>query len=79
MKRLHHLLKSKLNACNFINAINTWAVFVVKYSGAVVVWTKQELKTLGILFKNGVLFKKLNMIRLYIPQKEGGRKLIGIE
>lgn len=42
-KRLGLLLKSKLNARNLINVINTWAVVVVRYSSGLAYSTNKEL------------------------------------
>ena len=40
--RVKAILKSKLNSGNTLKAVNTWAVPVVRYSGGVVDWTKEE-------------------------------------
>ena len=42
--RLKKLLKSKLNAGNLVKAINCWAVASVRYSAAIVDWTKEGLR-----------------------------------
>ena len=41
--RVKAILKSKLNSGNTVKAVNTWVVPVVRYSGGVVDWTKEEL------------------------------------
>ena len=46
-RRLKLVLKSKLNGKNKINAINTWAVSVLRYGVGIIIWTKEELKNTG--------------------------------
>ena len=36
------LLETKLSSRNFIKGINTWAVLLVRYSGPVLKWTREE-------------------------------------
>ena len=83
LKRLKLVLKSKLNSRNLINAINTWAVAVVRYSAGIVNWTKDEIdlldrKTRKTLTMHGALHPKANVSRLYMKRKIGGRGLISI-
>jgi hypothetical protein len=83
-KRLRLLLKSKLNSRNLFTAINAWAVAVVRYSGGVVSWTKDELEkidreTRSSLIRFGAIHPRANVLRLYTPRKLGGRGLVGIE
>ena len=78
------LCTSKLNGGNLICGINTWAVSVVRYSAGIVDWTTEEVasmdrKTRKILAMNGCLHTRSNVARLYLPRKEGGRGMIGIE
>ena len=78
------MCRSKLNGGNLIGDINTWAVGVVRYSAGVVDWTMEEMismdkRTRKILAMNGCLHTRSNVARLYLPRKEGGRGLIGIE
>eukprot|EP00112_Aurelia_sp_Birch-Aquarium-sp1_P003300 Seg1367.7 transcript_id=Seg1367.7/GoldUCD/mRNA.D3Y31 product="Retrovirus-related Pol polyprotein from type-1 retrotransposable element R2" pseudo=true protein_id=Seg1367.7/GoldUCD/D3Y31 len=82
--RLKKLLKSKLNAGNLIKAINTWAVASVRYSAAIVDWTKEELrqmdrKTRKLLTMHGGLHPKSDVDRLHLPRKLGGRGTCSIE
>ena len=84
IRRVKKLCKSKLNGGNLIGGINTWAVGVVRYSAGVVDWTMEEMtsmdrRTRKILAMNGCLHTRSNVARLYLPRKEGGRGLIGIE
>ena len=82
--RLKKLLKSKLNAGNLMKAINCWAVASVRYSAAIVDWTKEELrqfdrKTRKLLTMHGGLHPKSDIDRLYLPRKLGGRGICSIE
>ena len=84
IKRLKKLCHSKPNGGNLISGINAWAVGVVRYSAGIVEWTKEELanmdrKTRKIMTMHGCLQKRSNVARLYLPRKEGGRGLIGVE
>ena len=84
IRRVKKLCRSKLNGGNLIGGINTWAVGVVRYSAGVVDWTMEEMtsmdrRTRKILAMNGCLHTRSNVARLYLPRKEGGRGLIGIE
>ena len=67
-----------------IDGINTWAVGVVRYSAGIVDWIMEEIanmdrRTRKILEMNGCLHTRRNVARLYLPRKDGGRGLIGIE
>ena len=78
------MCRSKLNGANLIDGINTWAVGVVRYSAGIVDWTMEEIanmdrRTRKILEMNGCLHTRSDVARLYLPRKEGGRGLIGIE
>ena len=84
IRRVKKLCRSKLNGGNLIGGINTWTVGVVRYSAGVVDWTMEEMtsmdrRTRKILAMNGCLHTRSNVARLYLPRKEGGRGLIGIE
>ena len=83
IRRVEKLCRSKLNGGNLIDGINTWAVGVVRYSAGIVDWTMEEVanmdRTRKILAMNGCLHTRSNVARLYLPRKEGGRGLIGIE
>ena len=43
-RRLTLILKSKLNGKNKIQAINTWAVVVIRYGAGIINWKVDELK-----------------------------------
>ena len=44
LRRVRKVAQSKLNGGNLVRAINTWAVSLVRYSGGIVDWKKQELQ-----------------------------------
>ena len=43
IRKLRKVLKSKLNGWNLVRGVNTWAVFLLRYSAAFVSWKKSEL------------------------------------
>ena len=76
-KRVRQLTLSKLNGGNTFRAINSWAVFLVKYSAGILKWTKDELKVMGrktrkVMTINRMYHQQSNTDRLYIPRMEGG-------
>ena len=77
-RRLKLVLKSKLNGKNKINAINTWAVSVLRYGVGIIGWTKEELKALDrttrkVLTMNGAFHPKSDVDGLYVLRVNGGR------
>ena len=44
LKRTRKLLETKQYSRNLIKGINTWTVPLVRYSGPLLKWTKEELK-----------------------------------
>ena len=83
-RRLKKVLKSKLNDGNLVQGVNTWAMSLLRYSAAFIIWRKCELqaidrKTRKLFTIYGVLHPKSDADRLYIPRKDGGRGLIAIE
>ena len=84
IRRLRKVLKSKLNGGNLVHGVNTWVVSLLRYSAAFVTWRKSELqaidrKTRKLFTIYRALHPKSDVDRLYIPRKEGGRRLISIE
>ena len=82
--RIKAILKSKLNDGNIVKAINMWAVSVVRYSGGIVDWTKEELenmdrKTRKLMTINKALRPRTCVARFYIPRKMGGRGMQSVE
>ena len=83
-RRVRKVLETKLNGENMIKGINTWAVSLIRYSAALLDWTKEEKqsidrKTRKLITMHKGLHPKSNTNRLYIPRKEGGRGLLSIE
>ena len=83
-RRIRLLLESKLNGGNVVKALNTWAVAVLRYSGGILDWTKEELenmdrKTRKLMTINRALHPRANVARLYLPRSEGGRGLKSVE
>jgi len=79
-KRLRQILKSRLNAKNKIQAINTYAVPVVTYTAGIIGWNKREIQQLDKMTRktmnmHGGLLPRANIHRLYLPRKEGCREL----
>ena len=82
--KLINILKSKLNAGTLTRTINTWAVFIFRYSAGVIDWTKQELqnidrKTRKMMTAYKALRPKADVDRLYVHRKDGGRGLMSIQ
>ena len=72
IRRLRKDLKSKLNGGNLVGRGNTWAVSLLRSSGAFVSWRKSELqgidrKTRKLFTIYGALHPKSDVDRLYIP------------
>ena len=80
---MRKILKSKLNGCNIIKAINSWAVLVVRYTTGIIDWTQAELedldrKTRKLISAHHSLHPQSDMDRFYLPRKAGGRGLLQI-
>ena len=83
-KRVKLLMKSHLNRKNLFQALNTWAISVIRYSAAFLDWTKEETKELDRwtrkqLISGRALHPKPNVARIYIKRRYGGRGLISVE
>ena len=46
IRRIKKVLKSKLNGGNLVRGVNTWAVSLLRYSGAFFSWRKSELQAI---------------------------------
>ena len=71
-------MRSHLTGCNIIQAINSYAVTVMRYSGGIVHWTKQDLYSLDVLTRKQLTLHR-DVNHLYIPCALGGRGLLSIE
>ena len=83
-RRIKLILESKLNGGNAVKAINTWAVAVLRYTGGILDWNKEELqnmdrKTRKIMTMNGALHPRASVARLYLARDEGGRGMKSVE
>ena len=84
LRRARKVLETKLNGGNIIKGINTWAVSLLRYSAAFIDWNCTELIQLDrrnrkLMPMHNALHPKSYVDRLYIPKKEGGRELQGVE
>ena len=83
-RRLRQILKSKLNGKNKIQAINTWAVALLRYGAGIINWKVAELKKINRTTRKtltiyGAFHPKSDVDRLYLKRKHGGRGLISVE
>lgn len=83
-RRSRLVLKSQLNAGNTINAINSWAAPVIRYTAGVVDWTVAELReadrrTRKLLAIHRAFNLNGDVDRLYVKRKLGGKGLLQIE
>ena len=78
------LLETKLSSRNLMKGINTWAVSLVRYSGPFLKWTRDELwqmdqRTRKLMTMHKALHPRDDVVRLYVPRKEGRKGLASIE
>ena len=83
-QRVRQVLKSQLNGKNKIQAINTYALPVIRYPAGIVSWTKEEMeaadvKTRKLFTIHGGFHPKSNVQRLYTSRKEGGQGLVSVK
>ena len=76
LRRTRRLLETKLSCRKLIKGINTWAVPLVRYLGAFLKWTREELKqmdqrTRKLMTMHKALHPKDNVDRLYVSSEEG--------
>ena len=83
-RRTRKLLETKLSCRNLIKGIDTWAVFLLRYSGPFLRWTREELRkidqrtrTLMTIYK--ALQPRYDVDRLYVSKKERRSGLARIE
>ena len=48
LRRVRKVAGSKLNGGNLMQGINTWAVYLLRYAGGIINWSKEELKDIDI-------------------------------
>ena len=83
-KRVKLFRKTHLNGKNLFQALNTWAISVIRYSTAFLDSMKEETKDLDCwtrkqLIASRALHPKSNVMRIYIKLRYGGRGLISVE
>ena len=72
IRRVRKVLKSKLSAGNTVQAMNTWAIPVVRYTAGIIDWTKAQLqdidqKTRKLMTAFHALHLQSDVDRLYLP------------
>ena len=82
--RVRKILRTALDGRRCMQAINTWAIPVIRYGAGIIKWTKQELKgvdrrTRKMLTAAGVHHPQADVDRLYCDRHEGGRGLMSVE
>ena len=84
LQRVRQVLKSQLNGRNKIQAINMYAIPVIRYPAGIISWPKEEIeatdiKTRKLLTMHGGFHPKSSTLRLYAKRKEGGQGLVSIK
>ena len=74
IRRVKLICKSNLNTGNLISGLNSWAIGVVRYSGGIIDWTKEEFqdmdrKTRKIMTLDRCMHPRSNVVRLYMKHK----------
>ena len=80
---MRKILKSKLNIGNFIKAINSWAVLIVRYTAEIIDWMQAELedldrKTRKLMSAHHALHPQSDVDRLYLTRQASERGLLQI-
>ena len=84
LRRLRKILKSGLSGKHSIDAINTWAIPVIRYGAGIVNWGLGELKQLDIKTRKLMRLHRAHhpqgdVDRLYVSRRQGGRGLQNAE
>ena len=84
LRRVKKVLKTGLDGNSTTQAINTWAVPVLRYGAGIVNWPVAELreldrKTRKLLNLHRAHHSQGDVDRLYVSRKKGGRGLMSIE
>ena len=79
--RVKEILRSKLNAGNIIQAINSRAVSLIRYGAGIIDWRKDELKDIDrkLFTMYRSMHPQSDVYRLYWKRAEGGRGLKSVE
>ena len=83
-RRVKPIRRIELNARNRIDAINSLALPVVKYSFTIINWSLTEIKKVDtkirkLLIMHRIHHSKSDVNRLYLPRKEERRGLVQLE
>ena len=83
-RRVKKILRSKLNAGNIIQAINSRAVSLIRYGAGIIDWRRDELKdidrkTRKLFTMHRSMHPQSDVDRLYWKRAEGGRGLKSVE
>ncbi|TWW67382.1 hypothetical protein D4764_02G0004230 [Takifugu flavidus] len=83
LQRLRQVLKSQLNGKHKIQAINTYALPVIRYPAGIIPWPLEEIqatdiKTRKLLTMHGGFHPKSSVLRLYTKRKERSRGLVSV-
>ena len=84
LTRTRKLHETKFSCRNRIKRINTWTVFLIRFSRPFFKWTRDELRqmdqrTRKLMTMRKALHPRDDVDRLYVPRKEGGRGFASIE
>ena len=82
LRRTNAIMKSRLNGKNKIKAMNTSAVFLMRYGAGIAKWTVAEFdemdrKTRKMMKIDKEFHPKSDVDRLYVTRSKGERGLIG--
>ena len=83
-RRIRRILRSKLNAGNIVQAINSKAVSLIRYGTRIIAWRKDEVKdidrkTRKLLTMHRSMHPRSDVDRLYWKRADGGRGQKSIE
>ena len=84
IRRIRKLLETKLFSRNPMKGINTWAVFLVRYSGPFLKWARDKLKrmdqrTRKLMTIHKALHPRYVVDRQHVSRKVGERGLASID
>ena len=74
LRKTRKLLETKLYSRNLIKGINTWAVYLVRYLGQFLKWTREELKQMDQRIRKLMIIHKVahprdDVDRPYVSRK----------
>ena len=72
------VLETRLSRRNLIKGMNTWVVYIVRYSGPFVKWTREKLnqmdqRTRKLITMHKALHSRDDVDRLFVSREEGVR------